>query len=230
MNDNAFILIPAKGHSNRVPGKNLREVGGKSLLAWAIERAVDSGIGDVVVSTDSAIVANVCLPSKGVHVLRRPLDLADGRVTQVCRHAILSAERFGIHFLDTLILTLPTSPLITYRDLQLAYKQFLDGNRRTLFCVTKVEEADTYLLTKRENGLLSKYYPYEIPQKVPAYVDVGGMIIMDIKKFLEVGDYYNMSPWQGYEVGKLRAIDVDTELDLLWADFLLKEVLPYDEG
>lgn len=227
--DKPLILIPAKGHSNRVPRKNLRLVGGKSLVAWAVERSVDSHIGYVALSTDDDEIASTFVQG-GVFIIRRPKALAELRVTEVCKHAIKEMhESMGRDYFTTLILTLPTSPFITYLDLQQAYRQFLDGNRRTLFCITRVEEASTYLLKKDEDGRLIHYYTYNVPQKEQAYIDVGGMVIMDIGQFLEKGDYYKMYPWQGYEVDRLRAVDIDTEADLLWADYLAREVLPYGE-
>src|SRR5690606_6847583 len=46
-------IIPAKAHSHRVPGKNLRPLGGRPLVAWTIEAAMESSVDGVYVSTDS---------------------------------------------------------------------------------------------------------------------------------------------------------------------------------
>jgi len=230
--DRVMILIPAKGHSERVPGKNLRTVGGRTLVDWAVERAVDSGLGHVVVSTDSKDIERHVLLAVGGSGIRKPIicrrsaALGKGRVTKVCAHAI---EQFRKAFdrIDTLILTLPTSPFITYQDLQRAYRQFVEGGRRTLFGMVKTEKSKSFLFTRSEGSReIVPYYQYDVNRVAPLlYTIVGGLVIMDVPYFLSAGDYYEMPPWQGYELEPERAVDIDTEQDFHWAEFLLREVL-----
>jgi len=57
---NILGLILARGGSKRVPGKNIRVLGGKPLIAWTIEAAHQSGVlSDIVVSTDDEAIADV---------------------------------------------------------------------------------------------------------------------------------------------------------------------------
>ncbi len=70
------ILIPARGGSTRVPGKNLRPLGGKPLLGHVVTAAVTAGCGRVIVSTDFDEIARVA-QSFGAEVpFRRPANLA----------------------------------------------------------------------------------------------------------------------------------------------------------
>ncbi|MDO8599761.1 MAG: NTP transferase domain-containing protein [bacterium] len=69
------IVIPAKGHSNRLPNKNMVDINGRPMLDYAIDQAIASTrAGMVVVSTDSdAIAAHAT--SRGIRVVRRPESL-----------------------------------------------------------------------------------------------------------------------------------------------------------
>ena len=56
----ALAVIPARGGSKRLPGKNIRKFAGKPMLAWSVEAAHESGLFDtVMVSTDSEEIAEV---------------------------------------------------------------------------------------------------------------------------------------------------------------------------
>jgi N-acylneuraminate cytidylyltransferase len=55
-----LAVIPARGGSKRLPGKNIRDFAGKPMLAWSVEAALESGLFDtVMVSTDSEEIADV---------------------------------------------------------------------------------------------------------------------------------------------------------------------------
>lgn len=105
-------LIPARGGSKRLPGKNLRLLGGLPLIAWTIQAARDSGcLTEILVSTDDEAIADVAR-THGAHVpWLRPADLADDVAgsADMAIHAIdaYQAEHGAI---DGLMLLQPTSP------------------------------------------------------------------------------------------------------------------------
>lgn len=86
-----LAIIPARGGSKRIPGKNIKEFAGKPLIAYSIEAAKKSGLFDkILVSTDSQDVADVAI-SLGVDVpFLRPAELSDDIVgtRPVTNHAI----------------------------------------------------------------------------------------------------------------------------------------------
>ena len=86
----SVVVIPARGGSQRVPGKNIRAVNGIPALARVIAVCRESGIADrVVVSTDSSEIAQVARDA-GAEIIDRPDDLADAHtgIIQVIRHAV----------------------------------------------------------------------------------------------------------------------------------------------
>ena len=86
-----LAIIPARGGSKRIPGKNIKEFAGKPLIAYSIEVAIKSGLFDkILVSTDSQEVANIAL-GLGVEVpFMRPAELSNDIVgtRPVSNHAI----------------------------------------------------------------------------------------------------------------------------------------------
>lgn len=100
-------LIPARGGSKRLPGKNSRLLHGKPLIVWTIEAAMDSALDDVWVSTEDEDIAAICMPY--CHVVDRPAELsADYATTEevVAYHT----EAMGVFFERVMVLQ-PTSPL-----------------------------------------------------------------------------------------------------------------------
>lgn len=107
-----LAIITARSGSKRLPGKNIRQLGGKSLISWSIDSAKGmSEICDVLVSTDSEEIAKVSLEAGAKVPWLRPLELASDTAgsVEVCLHAIdwYEAEYGAV---DGLLLLQPTSP------------------------------------------------------------------------------------------------------------------------
>src|ERR1700690_2556564 len=86
-----LAIIPARGGSKGLPGKNVRELCGKPLIAWSIEKAQKSRHLDVVlVTTDSPEIADIARRYGAVVPFLRPADLATDRAStyDVLRHAV----------------------------------------------------------------------------------------------------------------------------------------------
>ncbi len=127
-----LYLIPARGGSKRLPGKNLRKLAGIPLVAWAIRRAQGAarlvgGESRVVVSTDSEEIASVSR-EWGAEVLTRPAEYATDDATSgaVIYHALetlfpTGPDEFGdMYRPDRLVLVQPTSPLALSYDVACA--------------------------------------------------------------------------------------------------------------
>ena len=117
---NVLGLIPARGGSKSIPGKNLVDLGGRPLIAWTIEAALNSSLSKVIVSTDSIEIATVC-ESLGAQVpFMRPEKFStDSSLSiDVVIHALDTLEE---NF-DSVMLLQPTSPFRSVSDIDDAIK------------------------------------------------------------------------------------------------------------
>lgn len=132
---NVLVVIPARGGSKGIPLKNLRPVGGRSLLARGVEAALAApSVTDVVVSTDHSQIRNEAY-AHGARVIDRPAVLASDQAT---------SESAVQHVLDTLdtqpsivVLLQCTSPFINPAHLEAAIRTVLDGGADVSFSVTE---------------------------------------------------------------------------------------------
>lgn len=107
-------VIPARGGSKGVPGKNLRALGGKPLLAWTIEAALASGLDRVIVSSDDAEIMDVANEYGELAPFVRPASLATDSAPSlpVVQHAIeYVEERWGA--VEAVMMLQPTTPMRT---------------------------------------------------------------------------------------------------------------------
>jgi CMP-N-acetylneuraminic acid synthetase len=110
-----LAIIPARGGSKGVPGKNIKLLGDKPLIAHAIECAIGSKtVTKIVVSTDSDEIAKVAANYQ-VEIIKRPSALADdtSNVVTAAEHVY----KFLNEEFDIVVLLQPTSPLRTANDL-----------------------------------------------------------------------------------------------------------------
>lgn len=121
-----LAVIPARGGSKGLPGKNLRLLAGKPLIAWSIEQALACrGLDRVLVSTDSPEIAAVAKAHGAEPPFLRPAELAqDATPTEpVLLHALDALEAAGERY-DALMLLQPTSPVRREGALDAALAQF----------------------------------------------------------------------------------------------------------
>jgi CMP-N,N'-diacetyllegionaminic acid synthase len=107
-----LALIAARGGSKRLPGKNIRLLGGSPLIVWSIEVVKGiSGICDILVSTDDPAIAAIASEAGALVPWLRPAELATDSATSVdvCLHALDWYENCNGK-IDGLLLLQPTSP------------------------------------------------------------------------------------------------------------------------
>jgi CMP-N-acetylneuraminic acid synthetase len=110
-----LAVIPARGGSKGIPGKNLKELGGKPLVTWMIEAALDTVVDTVVVSTDDADIAAI---SRGYNlpVRLRPEEISGDLASS--ESAVLDVLDGDWGSPDTVLMLQPTSPLTLAEDIE----------------------------------------------------------------------------------------------------------------
>jgi CMP-N,N'-diacetyllegionaminic acid synthase len=120
-------IVPAKGDSKRVPGKNLRMMLGKPLVAWAIEAAKKSSmVGRVIVSTSDEKIAEVARKYGAEVPFMEPVEIAasGGNIEGALLHAVEWLKKNENYVPDAVVLLQTTNPLRRVEDIDNAIEQF----------------------------------------------------------------------------------------------------------
>lgn len=159
-----LAVIPARGGSKGLPGKNLREVGGKSLVRRAVEAAAMCGsCSRVVCSTDDDAISAEAIRAGADVPFRRPAALAADTATslEVVLHAVQHVEAERGTPVDLVCLVEPTTPLRAAEDIRAAVDT-LTGSKPaadSVVGVCEVTDAHPAWLRRIANGYLEPYFP-----------------------------------------------------------------------
>src|SRR2546428_7358102 len=135
-----LALIPARGESERLPGKNIKLLAGKPLLAYTIEQARQaSGISRVIVSTDNARIA-VIATEFGAEVINRPPAISGDLATSetALLHALDHLRDTESYEPDLVVFLQATSPLRQPDDIQKAIDTVQSAKAESLFSACPV--------------------------------------------------------------------------------------------
>ena len=213
-------LIPARGGSKGIPRKNLRELAGKPLLAWTVEAALACPLLDrVLVSTDDDEIAAAARACGAEVPFARPAQLANDDTPDlpVYRHAL---ETLGDEF-DVVAWLRPTAPLRTAEDIAAAVRLLEETGAD---CVRSVCEAEhsPYWMGRVEEGRLVPLLDDLPPQRqlLPPVYRLNGAV--DAVRCAAVGEELFDGDVRAYVMPPERSVDLDTELDFLLAEVLLR--------
>ena len=134
-----ICLIPARGGSKGVPGKNIKLISGKPLIAWSIEQALDSRcIDEVFVSTDCAEIKEVARQFGAKVPFMRPENISGDTATteSAVMHFITWASQHAVP-INNLILIQATSPFRYPGQIDKAMQQFINEQADSMLTVTK---------------------------------------------------------------------------------------------
>jgi len=153
-------VIPARGGSKRIPGKNIKFFLGKPIIAYSIEVALNSGLFDrVIVSTDDELIAQVARQYHAEVPFIRPKELSDDftGTEQVIEHAVnwLLSQGHNINYVCCIY---ATSPLIQEKYLRQGFEELKDSDKLFSFSVASFEYPVQRAI-KIDNGEISMLYP-----------------------------------------------------------------------
>ena len=133
---NYLVIIPARSGSQRLPGKNMRNLGDKPLLQHSIDYALDNDLNDIIVTSNDRTVLDYALKNK-VQIVRRPNKLAGNTepVITALQHALSQLQKKY----DAIVLLQPTNPLRPKNLIKQAISIFENKNCDSLMTVTRNE-------------------------------------------------------------------------------------------
>lgn len=229
-----LCVIGARGGSKGLPGKNIRPILNKPLIAWSIEQALQvKQIDHVIVSTDSDEIAKVALAAGAEVPFMRPDSLAGSEIGkfQVWQHALEAAEKYYGTTFDIQVDLDCTNPLRDSWDIDKAIDQFKAGRRRgvdVVFSVCKARKNPYFnIVEKNESGAMriSKSLGEKVlcRQSAPEVFDHVASIYVLARDYLKSASHLLDGHAEGYEIEESKSFDIDSLLDSKIVEFLLSE-------
>jgi len=227
-------LIPARSGSKRLPGKNTKLLLGKPLVAWTIEQALASKYLDkVIVSTDSEEIAKISRNFGAEVPFLRPKELAfdNSKSIDVVLHTLRYFEDVERYSPDIIVLLQPTSPLRTKEDIDKALEIFTMNKCVSLISVCEAPKHFLWLFEIKEGFLkpFNSLEGYLFNDTLPRLYSPNGAIYIADTKTLETYRTFYIEKLCYYIMSYERGIDIDTEVDLIIAEALLKRGSSYTE-
>lgn len=230
-----LAVVPARGGSKGIPLKNLRKVGGRSLVAWTgnVIQHVQC-LDRAVVSTDHEGIAREA-EKHGIDApFRRPAELSGDRIgdVEVLQHALTTVETLDSVQYDVIVMLQPTSPLRRPEHVEGAIRQLIDGKYEAVWAVSETDLKSHPLkqLVIGKDGQLRYYDPKgaEIiarQQLTPVYHRNG--IVYAIKRGSLLDDGVMLPGNSAAIVISGPVVNIDTEKDLSCADAQLSKSMSY---
>ena len=221
-------LIPARGGSKRLPRKNVKLLHGKPLIAWSIEVAKASKYIDrVIVSTDDEEIKKISEQYVAEVPFLRPEHLSNDHASSfdVIKHTIDSLQLDRSN--ELIVLLQPTSPLRLVSELDTALEFFIAKNAKGIVSISETEYSPMWSNTLPENGCMSDFIRPEVQgkrsQDLPTFFRLNGSIyIYETLALLEQSKIFFDNNVYGFETALETAIDIDTGLDFLIAETIMK--------
>jgi len=225
-------VIPARGGSKGVPGKNIRELAGKPLIAYTIDAAIKSQVFDeVIVSTDSEEIARISKKFGAVVPFLRPAYLATdtAHTPPVIEHAVKSIEEQKDIKVDVVATLQCTSPLRNDEHIRESFNKFITGNYDSLTSVKKAFPPYWMLIEKDGKGkpfieLDDGRDPYNLErQQLPSVYQLNGAIWFTKRDKLKEKNNITIKENNGfYEMDEFSSMDIDTEYDFVALELYIK--------
>jgi len=223
-----LAVIPARGGSKGIRRKNLSLVGGKPLIQHTIESALDcSKIDKLVVSTEDVEIRNVCA-SLGAELVERPDELSqDETLTYpVVEHALSEVEAKTKSTYEAVLLLQPTTPFRSRSDIEAAIKTLEESDADSVVSVVDVGANHPARMKIIEDGLLKNFSGTTFEDMRPrqelnqVFIRNGAIYLTTRKSFFESKSLVG-ARCLPLVMPAERSINIDGEMDLVFADFLM---------
>jgi CMP-N-acetylneuraminic acid synthetase len=224
-----LAVVPARGGSKGLPGKNIRMICGKPLIAWTIQTALKSRfIDELIVSTDSREIADIAVRAGASVPFLRPAALATDTtptidvVEHVLEHLRAAAASF-----DYLVLLEPTSPLRDDEDIDNMLTR-LDASADRFDAIVSVGEVSAHpAITKRLLGDSMEAYCPQLQMasrrqdNEPAFFPYGVAYIAKTQVLLAERTFYpGRCTW--YRIQRYQNYEIDDIYDFVTVESIMR--------
>jgi CMP-N-acetylneuraminic acid synthetase len=214
-----------------VPGKNLRLVGGRPLIAWSIEHAMSvARVRRVIVSTDSTDIALAAREAGAEVPFMRPIELATDTAPEwfAWRHAISYLRESEGAYPDAMLVVPATAPLRDTLDLERCLDEFERGDTDVVITVTEANRSPYFnMVVTQPDGYSRLVIPpskgISRRQDVPVVYDMTTVGYVVRPSFVVEADGLFAGRVRSVHVPAERALDIDTVFDLQVAEYVMAD-------
>ena len=218
-----LTIIPARGGSKGIPKKNSRNMNGQPLIEYSVQNAIflkkffDM---DIAITTDDYEIMQIVKRHDEVILIERPSELCDDMVplAPVIYHAVSHMEKMCKKKYDIVLTMQPTSPTIKYQSIKQAIDEFINGGYDTMLSVHNKPHLSW---SKNNDKIVPTFEKRLNRQLLPAhYEETGGFLISKrecVTQTNRIGDNVGV-----YELSDKESIDIDTNLDWVLCESILK--------
>ena len=227
--EKVLAIIPARGGSKGLPGKNIKELAGKPLIAYTIEAAKKSKYIDrLIVSTDDLNIAKVSEKFGAEVPFIRPKVLSTDYASSVdvACHAIYYLEQEAGYRPQYVVLLQCTTPFINDKDIDASIHKCLEQKVEAVVSICE-SEVNPFWTLKFEGKLLQDVIPggndIDTRQLLPqTYRLNGGIYVVRTDVFLKERTFMPYLT-TGYVMPSNRSIDIDTQEDFDLCEYFIKK-------
>ena len=237
-----IAIITARSGSKGLPHKNIKPLAGKPLMAWTIEAAIKSGMFDtVMVSTDSEEYAKIAREYGAEVPFLRSEEMSGDRANSwdVVAEVLDEYKKLGREF-DAFMLLQPTSPLRDAEDIKAAFEELEATGGKSVVGMCECEHSpmlatafDKTLSFNSNRMMVRKAFEREFPQFAdnntylrrqawPTFYRANGALYLVKVERCEEDRYIYDESCYAYVMPQENSIDVDTELDFVIAEAVLR--------
>lgn len=208
---NLTAVIPVRQGSQRVKNKNFREFAGKSLLEHKIEVVKNLPVDEIIINTDSEYAIELA-KKNGIKYHKRESYYASSKCTNSEYHEYLAKVTES----KNIIITQVTAPLVTLSTFIEAIAIFNKVDCNSLMSIKKIKEFLWYKNKPINYNLDSAPNSQDLPDY---FAPTFGVIIVNREAMLDSQNYICSKPYF-YEISERESIEIDTELDFEFSEFL----------
>lgn len=222
-----IAIIPARAGSKGLPGKNIKLLNGKPLIAYTIEAALKSkGISRVIVSTEDNKIAEVSKEFGAEVPFMRPENLATDTSLSldVYEYTINRLELEEKTSIKNFVVLQPTSPLRTYDDIDAALKLFSEKKAFSVISFCLEHHPIIWHKHVKRSGKIVPIFEDKLQNRQqikPTYFPNGAIYILN-KKVFQTRSYYGENSF-AFIMDRNNSTDIDTIEDFEWAEFLINK-------
>lgn len=223
-----LAVIPARGGSKGITGKNLKTVGNISLVGRAVRCCFAAGCIDrVLVSTDDPLIRDEALLHDAEVPFLRPAELASDTASTVDAviHAVNTFEELTMQRVTLLVLVEPTNPFRTPINLRIAVEKYNHGGWRSVIGVCPLERKPQNIFQKQEDGRLESIIKdstlrFTRRQDMDKLCRLSSVVyVVGRDDFLREKSFI-LQPTGYVNNTHIEALNIDEEMDLEFARFI----------